>query len=161
MEGFLANQIISNDSILIQQLFSQSQYNFMKLKYQMTPPPPHEKYKKKGIRKPADSGYKWNFRYIKRYLEQSAVLKDLPLEKLTFVSSSELQSSASAEIPVQQSSSIIITNFVEVLLMLQNILIVNMALVYNASISKSIKYTENSFMISSLYREEGNQIKQE
>ncbi|RHZ76203.1 hypothetical protein Glove_202g106 [Diversispora epigaea] len=149
-------------------------------------------------------------------------LKDLPLEKSTFVSSSEKQSSASAdrrgegrsddevklwcecndglywvhksctpnrdqfdivevqiagstirlnvlirdladihryyhirdvEIPVQQSNSTIVTKFVETLLIMRNILLVNISLLCNAPLTRSNKIMEKSSTISSPIRE--------
>lgn len=308
-KDFLANQIISDDSILLQQLTPQSQEDFMELKRKMTPPPLPPKIRRKcsefvvafnenhqveltqrikhdGTWKetekqlakvtdrildtlrdtwnnpafsPEFAGFLSEGTYVNNIILPAirAVLKGLPLEKSTFVSSSELQSSASADrkgegrsgrrpdimfitmrdeknyellytecsrltctaqkerhdavklwrecndgmywarkssrpdkdefgivgvqiagttirlnvlirdsadvhryyhlreakIPIRQSNPIIVANFIEVLLILRNILIVNMDLLYNALIPRTPRKVEDSSTVSSPRRE--------
>ncbi|CAJ0841362.1 12703_t:CDS:2 [Entrophospora sp. SA101] len=54
-----------------------------------------------------------------------------------------------SEIPVQQSDPSIVSKFVETLLILRNILIVNMTLLHNVPLSRSIRHLEDSSTISS------------
>ncbi|CAG8710926.1 1170_t:CDS:1, partial [Ambispora leptoticha] len=54
-----------------------------------------------------------------------------------------------SEIPIQQSAPSIVTKFVETLLILRNILIVNMTLLHNASLPKSGRLVEDSSTIDS------------
>ncbi|CAG8660323.1 24559_t:CDS:2, partial [Gigaspora margarita] len=286
-KDFLANQIISDDSILLQQLTPQSQEDFMELKRKMTPPPLPPKIRRKcsefvvafnenhqveltqrikhdGTWKesekqlakvtdrildtlrdtwnnpafsPEFAGFLSEGTYVNNIILPAirAVLKGLPLEKSTFVSSSELQSSASADrkgegrsgrrpdimfitmrdeknyellytecsrltctaqkerhdadefgivgvqiagttirlnvlirdsadvhryyhlreakIQIRQSNPIIVANFIEVLLILRNILIVNMDLLYNALIPRTPRKVEDSSTVSSPRRE--------
>lgn len=49
-----------------------------------------------------------------------------------------------AEIPVQQSDPIIVTNFIKTLLILQNILIINMSLLLNAPLVRSQRNKDSS-----------------
>ncbi|CAG8602589.1 4057_t:CDS:2, partial [Scutellospora calospora] len=294
-KDFLANQIISDDSILVQQLTPQSQDNFMELKLafnenhqvKLTQRIKHDgtwKESEKQLAKVTDrildtlrdtwnnpafspefAGFLSEGTYVNNIILPAirAVLKGLPLEKSTFVSSSELQSSASAdrrgegrwgrrpdimfimmcdeknyellyaecsrltctmkkerydavklwrecndgmywarkssrpdndefgivgvqiagttirlnvlirdsadvhryyhlreaEIPVRQSSPIIVANFIEVLLILRNILIVNMDLLYNALKPRTPRNVEGSSTVPSPHREEGKQIR--
>lgn len=51
-------------------------------------------------------------------------------------------------IPVQRSDPIIVTKFVESLLILRNIMIVNMSLLYNAPLTKSKRNKEGSSTVS-------------
>ena len=57
------------------------------------------------------------------------------------------------EIPVQQSNSTIVTKFVETLLIMRNILLVNISLLCNAPLTRSNKVIEKSSTISSPIRE--------
>ncbi|CAG8817903.1 22292_t:CDS:2, partial [Gigaspora margarita] len=222
-KDFLANQIISNNSILVQQLMPQSQEDFMELKRKMTPHLPHQKYEESVVKSekqlaevtdrildtlkdtwnnpvfsPEFAGFLSEGTYVNNIILPAirAVLKGLPLEKSTFVSSSELQSSASADrraqkeqydavklwrelgttirlnvlirdsadvhryyhlrdakIPIRQSNSIIVANFIEVLLILRNILVVNIDLLYNALIPRTPRKVEDSSIVSSPRRE--------
>ncbi|CAG8489050.1 3408_t:CDS:2 [Cetraspora pellucida] len=58
-----------------------------------------------------------------------------------------------AEIPIRQSNPIIVANFIEVLLILRNILIVNIDLLYNALIPRMLRKVEDSSTVSSSCRE--------
>ncbi|RHZ43485.1 hypothetical protein Glove_1066g3 [Diversispora epigaea] len=57
------------------------------------------------------------------------------------------------EIPVQQSNSTIVTKFVETLMIMRNILLVNISLLCNAPLTRSNKVVEKSSTISSPIRE--------
>ena len=54
-----------------------------------------------------------------------------------------------SEIPVQLSDLSIVEKFVETLLILRNILIINMSILYNAPLKRSNRNVEKSFTISS------------
>ncbi|RHZ63714.1 hypothetical protein Glove_328g94 [Diversispora epigaea] len=54
-----------------------------------------------------------------------------------------------SEIPIQQSPPSVVTKFIETLLILRNILIVNMSLLHNASLPKSVRLVEDSSTIDS------------
>ena len=58
-----------------------------------------------------------------------------------------------SEIPVQLSDLSIVEKFVEILLILRNILIINMSILYNASLKRSNCNVEKSSTISSPMRE--------
>lgn len=54
-----------------------------------------------------------------------------------------------SEIPIQQSDSLIVIEFIKTLLILRNLLIVNMNLLYNASLSRSARLVKESSTVSS------------
>ncbi|CAG8753907.1 8328_t:CDS:2, partial [Acaulospora morrowiae] len=54
-----------------------------------------------------------------------------------------------AKVPIQPSDSVIVAKFVELLLVLRNILIVNMSLLYNAPLSRSARLLEKSSTVTS------------
>ncbi len=58
-----------------------------------------------------------------------------------------------SEIPVQLSDLSIVEKFVKSLLILRNILIVNMSILYNASLKRSNRNVEKSSIVSSLKRD--------
>jgi len=54
-----------------------------------------------------------------------------------------------SEVPVQQSDSLVVIEFIKTLLILRNLLIVNMSLLYNSSLSRSARLVKESSTVSS------------
>ena len=54
-----------------------------------------------------------------------------------------------SEVPVQQSDSLVVIEFIKTLLILRNLLIVNMSLLYNSSLSRSARLVKESSTVTS------------
>ncbi|CAJ0839795.1 9384_t:CDS:2, partial [Entrophospora sp. SA101] len=83
-----------------------------------------------------------------------AVLKDLPFGKSSYVSTDSGDVHRyfhlkSTKIPIQQAEEKDVTEFVETLLILRNILVVNMSLIFHAQVPRSRRRMEKSSNVSS------------